>query len=241
MRVGVVCEGPTDFPAITCFVGNALERRGISATFRSLFPDMDNTRPIGGWANVMLWLERNDHHLRVQRFFKGGLFGGALGEEALDAIVIQLDTDVLADSGFRQYVKKKFNLDIVNVQNSAGKAHVLTNIIELAACIESLAMADAQRHVPFPAVNSTEAWCVAAFHNRPCSSDELEGQDLTNHFMSALESSESKTANPPYSNIDKSHRRRLSFCKKHASNSDRIVVDNVQFASCVDRLAAVRS
>ena len=48
MRVGVVCEGPTDFFAIESFFGHALKNDQIDAEFERIQPTLDNTNPEGG-------------------------------------------------------------------------------------------------------------------------------------------------------------------------------------------------
>ena len=54
MRVGVVCEGPTDFFAIESFFGHALENDQIDAEFVRVQTKSDNTNSEGGWGNVLL-------------------------------------------------------------------------------------------------------------------------------------------------------------------------------------------
>jgi hypothetical protein len=107
MEIGVVCEGPTDFPAIVHFFKHALEQKNITAQFRYLHPDMDKTRPDGGWGAVLLWLKNNPPTSRIQKYFGGGLFQGPLNVDPLDAIVIHLDADVLPDKSFINYVKSR--------------------------------------------------------------------------------------------------------------------------------------
>ncbi|MCK4712560.1 MAG: hypothetical protein KAT26_06735, partial [Marinosulfonomonas sp.] len=75
MRIGVVCEGPTDFIAIKEFLGASLAKRHINSTFISIQPDPDNT--LGdGWTRVFYWLENNLPQSRIKSYFDGGLFGG---------------------------------------------------------------------------------------------------------------------------------------------------------------------
>ena len=76
MRIGVVCEGPTDAHAIVCFLQASLTHRGITPDFIPIQPDTDNTRPLdGGWGAVFLWLKKNgasqrsDSSLSIQKLF----------------------------------------------------------------------------------------------------------------------------------------------------------------------------
>jgi hypothetical protein len=239
MRVGIVCEGPSDYPALEHFVGHALASSGINASFQALFPEMDNTRPEGGWALVLTWLHKYPPATRIQRFFGGGLFGGGLTEDPLDAIIIQLDTDVLGDASFKAYVAKSYGIEVKSPDAANLRAEQIFLVVSSAAALDQLTEADASKHVTFAAVESTEAWCVAAFSGQPVNSESLSESALTNAFMQALEASESKPPQANYSNVDKSMRRRDKFCAKHAVNSKRIMVDCAHFAKGVNGLIAV--
>ena len=64
MRVGVVCEGATDFVAIDAFFGQSLADHGIEAEFVPIQPEKDKTSPEGGWGNVLHWLQKNGNYMR---------------------------------------------------------------------------------------------------------------------------------------------------------------------------------
>lgn len=237
MRIGVVCEGPTDYPSIEHFVGSALKSLGIDATFRALFPDMDRTRPEGGWAQVLTWLRKYPPETRIQQYFSGGLFGGSLAFEPLDAILFQLDTDVLDDDSFCNFVKKHYSITVASPLSPPDRAAEITKTLSAALRCEELTHADAAKHVIFPAVESTEAWCVAIFTAKPSNSELLKNEQLTNAFMRALESSESKDPEDQYFNVDKTLHRREKFCQIHSHNSDRIMINCEQFSIGVRKLA----
>lgn len=239
MRIGIVCEGPTDFPAIVYFVGNELRRRGINCEFVSLFPELDRTRPIGGWASVLMWFEKYHPALRIQRFFGGGLFGGGLAQQPLDAMIIHLDADVIGDASFQKFVLDKFGLQSAMHRSVADRSQYMTFVIQAAARLHELTDVDREKHVAFPAVEATEAWCVAAYHNVPVNAEILAGADLTTAFMRVLEASESKDPEPSYANVDKNAKRRTEFCQRHASNSNRVYGDCSVFAASVDSLINV--
>lgn len=239
MRVGVVCEGPTDLPAIQEFFKTSLKRRGITAKFEAIFPEMDNTRPSGGWANVFSWAVRYPAASRIQRYFSGGFFGGALTAEPLDAIVFQLDSDVLSHELFQQFVFDRYSIEFTPPDDPAIRANIIRSILSRALQMDVLTDADRKRHVLVAAVESTEAWCVAAFHAVSDDFEKLRGQGLTNAFMTALELSESRTPQPSYENTDKSYHRRLRYCEKHASNSDRIERSCAQYADTIEHLASL--
>lgn len=236
INIGVICEGPTDYPAIVHFLGAALQAEGIKSSFRPLFPDMDNTRPIGGWANVFSWLKKYPPEARIQRFFSGGLFGGDLKSELLDAIIIQLDADVLDDSSFKNYIEEHFNITLLKMSEPNDRADQIKVVLLSAARIREMANIDVERHILLPAVESTESWCVSAFSAQPIESNRLSGIALTNAFMKALEVSESKIPNETYKNCDKSSSRREKFCLKHKDGHNRISRDSPQFLSALQQV-----
>jgi hypothetical protein len=241
MKIGVVCEGPTDYPAIVQFFHHALLERSIEAKFCSLFPDMDKSRPTAGWANVLLWLQNNPPSSRIQRYFGGGLFGGALAAEQLDAILIHLDADILPDDSFINFVKNKYDFSVVDADDPVDRGSQITNIIDIAAGNDSMTNVDRAKHVAAPAVESTESWCVAAFTVPPTEFEKLRGAQLTHSFMTALERSEGREPQDIYKNIDKNLRRRERFCETHAAGSARIIHGCQHFSRALAKLEALGS
>lgn len=236
MKIGIVCEGRSDFPAIVSFFGAALESEGIIASFEPLFPRFDQTRSSGGWANVLLWLERNPPDFRIQNYFAGGLFFGSLGRDPLDAIIIQLDSDVINDNSFTNFVKENYQIDATPPTEPEGRGKFVKTVLNRAAKISDLCESDARKHVLAPSVESIETWCIAAFHGQPSTWEFLSGQDLINSFMSALERSEGREPKSEYSNIDKDFERRKRFCKKHQGGHNRIIESCPHFLEAYQNL-----
>jgi hypothetical protein len=222
MRIGVVCEGPTDYFAVVSFFGHALKEEGIQAEFVSLQPQMDQTRPPGGWGNVLSWFDRNPPSLRIQQHFGGGFFGGSLGTPPLNALLIQLDCDVLGERPFSDYVQKTYGMTLGNPADEGERAGEIRRMLEVVAKFSDMTEGDIGRHVVAPAVEATESWCVAAFTTPTPNCEALRGQALVDAFMTALERSEGRLPTPPYANTDKNPARREAFCKKHAQGSDRV-------------------
>jgi hypothetical protein len=239
MKIGVVCEGPTDYPAIVQFFRHALLDRSIEAEFRSLFPDMDQTRPTGGWASVLLWLKGNPPNSRIQRYFRGGFFGGALATEQLDAIIVHLDADILSNDSFIKFVKSNYNFDVLDSDDPGQRGTQIIEVIRISARFDDMTNADQAKHVPAPAVESTETWCVAAFTVPPTVFENLRGAQLTNYFMTALERSEGREPQEIYNNVDKNLQRRQRFCETHAAGSPRVIHGCQHFASAIMNLAAL--
>ena len=239
MRIGLVCEGPTDVLAVENFIGDQIRRMGLQPAFRNLFPETDKTRPEGGWSNLLLWLQRNPAESRVARYFTVGLFGGVAAQEALDVIIIQIDADVVSDPGLRAFAQDKLNLQFGECNQPSERANAMTEIVRRSGDFASLTNVDAERHIVLVAVEATEAWCVAAFRGQPGEFESLRGADLTNAFMHALEVSEGRQPQVAYVSCDKDVQRRRRFCSMFANQSDRIVQSCPQFANAVNALSVV--
>ena len=205
MRIGVVCVGQTDFIAIEAFLGHSLAQRGITAEFEAIQPEMDKSSAVGGWANVLLWLGNNPPKARVPNLFGGGLFGGNLARPPLDCLLIHLDTDILGDNSFKKFIKNQFGYDASSPKGPIERGQETSDILKLAWREQDMTDADKNRHVPAVSVESTENWCVAAFSARADNFELLSGQCLVDHFMTALEISEGRHPNTPYSKNTQGH------------------------------------
>lgn len=240
MRIGVICEGPSDFPAIANFVGHIVGAANPGLHFLALYPEMDKTRPEGGWANVLLWLKNNPYQTRVQRYFAGGFFGGSLSVEPLDAIILHLDADIVDDDGFRKFVKARYALDVTTDGEPTDRAMQVCQVLMMASEFSEMTDADQRRHLLAPAVEATETWCLAAFHAQSENFELLRGTDLINAFMSALERSEGRDPQQNYAKVDKSLSRRSRFCERHAAGASRIVASCEHFAALIQKLEDVK-
>lgn len=231
MRVGVVCEGPTDYYAIESFFRHALwEENGIKAEFVSIQPEMDSVNPQGGWGRVLGWLNKNNPEYRIQNFFRGGVFADEHGRLPIDVLLIQLDSDILGNESFTNYVNDAYGeIDVGNPVDALDRANEIRNVLQFAAKFREMTEDDVKRHVIAPAVEATEAWCVAAFNGPVQDCETLRGQDLINAFMAALERSEGRVPTPPYARANKDQKRRKKFCRKHARSSARVKQHCAQF------------
>ena len=236
MRIGVICEGPTDFPAIQSFFKHSLSQQGIQAEFVPLQPLGDNTQ--GGWTQVLYWLDRNPPAIRIQDYFKGELFDE---EPQLDCLLIHMDSDILDDDSFKVHVKNKYQYAVKNLRSADDRGDEIRAIINRAAQFSEMPEAIEQRHVLAPAVESTEAWCVAAFTRRKKDFEALSGPQLADAFMQALERSESRKPEQSYTNIDKSISRRERFCEAYAEHSGRVIRGCPQFEKIYRQLLEVGS
>lgn len=221
LRVGVICEGPTDYHAIEQFMKPALAQLGVDASFIPIQPDMGPTLPDAGWGNVELWLKRNPPDIRVMEYFGGGPFQSALSKNACDVLMIQMDSDILDEPSFRAHLLKEDRFQLPNDLTPEDRGRRIVEILEMWSGTQALTKVDQERHVFAPAVESTESWCVAAFDNAHASPELLRGDDLIQAFMTALERSESRPLQH-YAVIDKNPERREAFCTRHATGYHRI-------------------
>ena len=230
MNIGVICEGPTDFHAIESFLGHSLKLAGLQPKFDAIQPTVDETQHEGGWGNVLLWLDNNIPAFRMQEYLNGGAFAGSQSLKSYDCLLIHLDSDILDDEDFRKYVYREYGYKIGKVNTPSRRAGEIRSVISHAARHKDMTQAEIMQHVSAPAVESTETWCVAAFHKRKQNFESLSGQQLIDVFMSALERSGGKTPNSPYGKeASKDVKRRKRYCKQFAGQSDRIINGCPQF------------
>ena len=235
MRIGVVCEGPTDAHAIVCFLDASLAHRGITPDFVPIQPDIDKTRPPGGWDLVFRWLEKNPPRSRTMAYFHGGLFDDALSAKRCDVMVFQLDTDVLSDLGFQNRMNEHYDYAVANLSDPVERGREITELIEIAGGFSTLTIADLRRHIPAPAVESTETWCIAAFRKLSVNPETLTGIALCREFMTALHRFENRPTEE-FVHIDKNPDRRLPFCKNHSGGFARLEDQCYHYRVLVDAL-----
>lgn len=216
MRIGLVCEGPTDFHAIFNFVGASLKDRGIVPEFVSIQPEIDRTNPKGGWHAALNWLLKNPPQVRVMSYLGGGLFSDGLSAKSCDLLIFQIDADNLSEGGFQNWILGKFGYRVKDMPDPRHRGEEIRSIIGIVGEFDRLSDRDLRRHVPAPAVESTETWCVAAFREMADDPERLKGQDLCQEFMNALHRSEGRTTQA-FTHVNKSPPRRGRFCKKHST------------------------
>jgi hypothetical protein len=236
-KIAVVCEGPTDFHAIESFFGGALRDLGVEVKITSLQPDMDNTRPVGGWINVVSWLVDNPPEVRNSTVFGGGLF--SISEASFDALLIQMDTDILNDQGFSDFVLRRFDYKVMPAEQASDRAEQICTVLRKAGRFDEMTAMDIRKHVLSPAVESTENWCVAAFSMPTADFELLSGQALIDSFMRVVHRSEGRDVTIPYSEIDKSVARRKKFCEKHSRFHDRVAEGCTHFRLARDHLVSL--
>ncbi|WP_422021210.1 hypothetical protein [Pyruvatibacter mobilis] len=224
--------------AISTFFAVALEGEGIDIDFVAVQPPGDKTNGDGGWGNVLLWIKKNPLRTREKRYFGSGLFGGGLSEEQFDALLFHLDADVLGEESFVNYVKSELGYSVLqpSPDQPSEKAAEIRRVLGVACEFDSMTTTDQNKHVPAPAVETTETWCIASVEKKAGLYEELTGVELTNKFMQVLEKSEGRGGAGEYSKINKSVRRRKRFCDNQMSSAYRIASHCPQFSAICDQL-----
>lgn len=162
MRIGVVCEGQTDNPAITNFLRASLQGQGITPVFVPIQPENDRTKPRdGGWYKVLNWLRKNPPKSRIANYLSGGLFDDDLSTKRCDVLVLQMDSDILSECGFQKWIRQNLGHGVTDSPDPMHRGSEIRSIIEIAGKFKKLSDDESKRHIPAPAVESTETWCVA--------------------------------------------------------------------------------
>lgn len=154
-------------------------------------------------------------------------------------MLFQLDSDILGEHSFSKYNLTNYKHTVKAPIEPAQRSQEIRTILSLAAQIAEMTVADVNRHVFAPAVESTETWCIAAFSAQANDFESLTGQNLIDEFMSALEITEGKAAAPPYAAINKAIKRREPFCNSLAGSSQRIVASCESFRQAQNQLQSI--
>ena len=212
MRIGIVCEGPTDMHAIRCFVEASLTDRGIAPVFVHLQPEIDKTRPLdGGWGAVLNWLKDNPPASRTRAYFGKGMFRDGLSAKQCDVVIIQMDTDVLSDSSFQNWMMRHYRYRVEDSTEPVRRGSEARSALRLVGRFSELNSDDLKRHICAPAVESTEAWCIAVRKQLYFDPERLRGWYLLPEFMTLLHDSERRRIQP-FAKLDKKPDRRLRYC-----------------------------
>lgn len=212
MRIGVVCEGQTDFIAIKYFFTKALDSEKITASFIQIQPNIDCTTSDGGWGNVLLWLKNNPPLYRRHRYLGSGLFENNLSTNLCDLILIQMDSDILDDESFKKYVEKEICMKLTMVTEPEQRGLQIKNILFQF----SKSQLHDHQYVFCPTVESSETWCIAAFrYYQNINLESLKNQQLWDEFGKCLDIFLNQNPKEQYSAPNKDQNRREQYCSKH--------------------------
>lgn len=215
MKIGIVCEGVTDFHAMRHYLGAALHQRGVAANFVPLQPNPDNTNR-GGWPQVLTWLERNPPSLR-EPLFGAGLFANSSRFSGLDYLIIQLDTDIIPEAGFRNFLRDN-GYEAGNPETVPLKAAEIASILLHFSKDAELSPDLKERHIQAPIAEASEAWCVAADPEFLGDPESLSGQSLIDEFGKSLARFSRQPLQAAYLRINKTSKTRDRYCAGTSGN-----------------------
>lgn len=234
MRIGIVCEGPTDRHAIVNFVRASLTDRGIRPEFVAIQPEIDRTNP-SGWHAVLNWLLNNPPAVRLTSYLGGGLFAEGLSAKSCDLLILQIDADNLSERGFQNWNRTRLGYTVKDMADPIGRGNEIRLIIRIAGKFDMLSDRDSRRHLPAPAVESTETWCIAAFRPLRRNPEYLSGPALCQEFMTALHESEGRPIQS-FTHINKSPDRRRRYCGRHSSGFRRLEAQCRHYQALVESI-----
>ena len=131
LKIGVVCEGQTDFIAIKAFIEAEFKGSAKEVDISIIQPSLDNSLP-AGWTQVLYWLENNDFQYRTAIYSKkAALFAIEDNEQKFDALLFQIDADVLGEEGFETFIAKReisYSKSKSNIERGNAIRHVLVSV-----------------------------------------------------------------------------------------------------------------
>lgn len=234
-RIGVICEGPTDFLAISSFLKMSLGSRGFEVDFIDVQPELDATAIAsgGGWPNALSWLVENPLATRLTAYLGAGLFASGLSKKRCDFLIVQIDTDVLDEDHFRNFVLKKKQLVVGSPVDPAGRFDEVQKALFAFCELKNEADADSNRHVVAPAVENTETWCVSARQPDVPDVEKLSKSRISAEFLARLMASEAGTTlRGSMKNIE----RRRAYCDAHKAEHSRVEMQCSQYSRLVEGL-----
>jgi hypothetical protein len=96
MRIGIVCEGVHDYPALKVLAEELAQGKGLGPVVcfpLQPAPDASSRSGDGGWAKVVAWCKVNSGR-GLDTYLRAPLFEG---EEVYDLILVHLDGDIAAE------------------------------------------------------------------------------------------------------------------------------------------------
>lgn len=234
-RVGVVCEGPTDFLAISHFAKASLAKRGVEAEFVDIQPEIDVTskKSGGGWAIAVSWLIDNPPAVRRGAYLERGLFGGSLSAKKCDLLLIQIDSDVLEEESFVNFVRKVMGAAPAASASAESAFDEVTRVLLHFSGYDSSDIAAADRNIIAPAVQNTETWCVAVRAPDEANLELLRKDVVATKYKQRLEDFEGKA---PLRRQLKNRNRRDAYCRGHIESVDRLESSCGQYVRLINLL-----
>ncbi len=150
--------------------------------------------------------------------------------------MVQIDSDNLGDFGFTNYIASNFGATVNNHLDAADRFAEIQKILLLACGLQDIAHASVNRHALFPAVENTEAWCVAAADPSHPNIESTDKTDLAILYSRHFGVIVGKTL--PLAKV-KSVLARREYCKITLSQHGNILLACPQFNRAVAELTQV--
>jgi hypothetical protein len=211
-KIGVICEGPTDFVAMKCFLESEFNSRSRKIELTLIQPALDNSLP-AGWTQVLFWLENNKLNFRSALYLKkDALFQFEDEAAKFDALLFHIDSDIIGEDSFTNFIKKR-GLSDNRPLNNIDRGNVISHVLLSIGGHDSDAEALLQRELVTPIVESSETWIIAAEGVVP-NAEALVGQPLINAFGGLVARAYGKPSKSSYKSIDKNVKKGRNFAKK---------------------------
>lgn len=168
MRVGIVCEGVHDFPALSTLIADLAAQAGrgdVSCSPLQPRGDASSKSGDGGWAKVAAWCLANSG-AGLDSYLRAPLFAG---EEVYDAIVIHLDGDIASECA------TKYNKGLPNKPSVVEIVKLLSELIHDWVKANSDSKEKIKIAIP---VQKTESWILAALSRNNHAWEEIESKSV---------------------------------------------------------------
>jgi hypothetical protein len=217
MQIGVVCEGPTDFLTIRSFLEVEFSKIQKTVNFVIIQPALDNTLP-GGWSQVLYWLENNPKDLRSAIYLKSdSLFLSDDSTKKFDALLFQIDTDIIGEQGFEKFVTDR-NIQVLRPIAPIERGEYVKRIIQMLAGHSDDHNEFAAKEISLAIVECCETWLIAA--ELPINEPEaLQGQDLKDNFGKVMANFSGNPDQGKYTSMNKRVVTRQKLCENISKRS----------------------
>jgi hypothetical protein len=173
---------------------------------------------------------------RLTAYLGAGLFASGLSSKKCDYLIFQIDTDVLDEDHFSNFVRNRKSIVVANPLDPADRFDEVRRVLLEFCEFTSSAEADANRHIVAPAVENTEAWCVAARDPQVADLERERKAALASAFAARLVDFEGEGAQP---GSIKNVARRRAYCQHHRSAFGRVELECSQYLRLVHEVERV--
>jgi len=128
-----------------------------------------------------------------------------------DALLFQMDSDIIGEKSFEGFIKKR-GISYVSPVNNVDRGNIIRHVMLAIGGHASDAEALHHNEVMAPIVESSEAWILAA-ENIVADPEELIGQPLVDEFGALVGRCNGIAPKASYRTINKNTRTRERICK----------------------------